>query len=101
MVSLSIHLKQARKRAGYTQEQLAEKVGVSRAAIARYEAGEIEPSLKTLMLLSDALNSSTDALLGRERPGSAFPKGEIGTLSPEALEALEHFLRMLKSDKNQ
>lgn len=37
-------LREARLRRELTQEQLAEKVGVSRASIARWEAGTHEPS---------------------------------------------------------
>lgn len=92
MVSLGNRLKAERKRSGLTQEQLAERVGVSRAAVARYEAGEIEPSLKTLVLLADTLRVSTDRLLGREPLVSCAVAG----LTPKAAEALELFLRAVK-----
>lgn len=93
MVSLGDSLKKARKQAGFTQEQLAERVGVSRGAKARYEAGEIEPSLKTLVLLADTLRVSTDDLLGRERPSGYA----LEDLSPQAVRALEEFIRVLKN----
>lgn len=94
MVSLGDSLRKARKQAGFTQEELAEHVGVSRAAIARYEAGEIEPSLKTMILLCDALHVSADALLGREQaPVRAFEE-----LPPQAVKALEEFIRSLRAD---
>jgi transcriptional regulator with XRE-family HTH domain len=40
---------------GLTQEQLAELVGTSQAAIARLEAGGVEPTLRTLESLAEAL----------------------------------------------
>lgn len=92
MMSLGKHLKKARKEAGLTQEQLAERAGVSRAAVARYESGEIEPSLKTLVSIADTLNVSTDSLLGRE---SALCHG----LSCEAEAALRNFIAILRREK--
>lgn len=44
----------ARKRAGLTQAQLAEKAGTSQPAIARWEAGERDPGFGTLQRLIHA-----------------------------------------------
>jgi transcriptional regulator with XRE-family HTH domain len=41
-------LKEARLRAGLTQEQLGRRVGRSQSAIARWESGRVQPSLETL-----------------------------------------------------
>jgi transcriptional regulator with XRE-family HTH domain len=41
-------LKEARLRAGLTQEQLGRRVGRSQSAIARWETGRVQPSLETL-----------------------------------------------------
>ena len=109
MMCLAKRLKQARKQAGYTQEQLAERIGVSRAAIARFEAGEIEPSLKTLILLADTLRVSTDALLDRDRyalpqPGGAsapFPGQILEQLTPAAREALDRFVTEVMNGAKQ
>lgn len=46
-------LKQDRKKAGYTQKSLAEKLGCSLSTIAKYETGEREPSMKMLKVLMD------------------------------------------------
>lgn len=56
-------LKSARKSAGLTQEQLAEKLLVSRQAIAKWEAGKGMPDIENLKLLSKRLNISIDYLL--------------------------------------
>lgn len=44
-------IKVARKRAGLTQVQLAERAGTSQPAIARWEAGERDPGFSTLQRL--------------------------------------------------
>ncbi len=44
-----------RIRAGLTQQELAERVGVSQAAINRYETGERSPRPATLGRLADVL----------------------------------------------
>ena len=41
-------VQEARRRAGLTQRELAERAGTSQAAIARIERGRQEPSLETL-----------------------------------------------------
>lgn len=49
--------------AGYTPEELADKAGISRAAIYRYESGQA-PKVDTLVILADLLNVSLPTLLG-------------------------------------
>lgn len=44
----------ARKRAGLSQAELAERAGTSQPAIARYETGRVEPDLSTLSRLATA-----------------------------------------------
>lgn len=55
-------LKAARKAAGLTQAQLAEKVGCYQKDIARWEAG-LEPKALTLKKLAQALGCSMDDLV--------------------------------------
>ncbi|SCY62767.1 helix-turn-helix domain-containing protein [Butyrivibrio sp. INlla14] len=56
-------IRAARKRAGLTQEQLAEKLLIEKSAVSHYENDKREPSLTTLILMSDVLNVSTDYIL--------------------------------------
>lgn len=60
-------LKSARKRAGLTQEQLAEKLYVSRQAVAKWEADRGMPDIENLKRLSQRLNVSVDFLLDGEK----------------------------------
>lgn len=49
------NLKQARKAAGLTQADLAERVGLNRATISKYESGGIDLSIKTICDIATAL----------------------------------------------
>ena len=65
IVMLSQRLKSARTRSKLTQEELAAKVNTTKGTISNYENGHSTPSNEMLVLLSDALDISTDYLLGR------------------------------------
>lgn len=56
-------LARLRHERGYSQERLAELVGVSRQAVAKWEAGESFPELPKLLLLSDCFRQSLDRLV--------------------------------------
>ena len=56
MTSFGEQLIAARKAKGYTQEQLAEKLLVSRTTISRWESGKIMPDIDTIKLLSKELD---------------------------------------------
>ena len=71
---------------------LAEKIGVSRAAVARWELGEIEPKLENLVRLALTLQVSTDELLGLPAEKDRIPF----LLSKEAAEALERFIEEVR-----
>lgn len=57
-------LKKLRSNYNLTQEELAKKVGVSRATIAGYETKGKEPPYETLTKLAKTLDCSIDYLLG-------------------------------------
>ena len=52
-----------RKRQGLSQEALAERLGVSRQAVSRWETGTARPDAENLARLSQALGVTADALL--------------------------------------
>ena len=53
-----------RNQAGMSQDELAEKVYVTRQAVSRWENGETTPNTETLKLLSRLFNVSINTLLG-------------------------------------
>ena len=60
-------LKDQREKHGLTQEQLAERVLVTRQAVSRWETGETQPNTDTLKLLSKEFDVSINTLLGSPR----------------------------------
>lgn len=56
-----------RTKHGLSQEELAERVFVTRQAISRWETGETTPNVETLKLLSQLFNVSINTLLGAPR----------------------------------
>ncbi len=65
-----------RKRAGLSQGALAERIGVSRQAVSKWETGEAEPELAKLRLLSAAFGVTTDWLLSEEEPPQEPTQGQ-------------------------
>ena len=56
-----------RTKRGLSQEELAEKVFVTRQAVSRWETGETIPNIDTLKLLSKLFDVSINTLLGSTR----------------------------------
>lgn len=54
-----------RRERGLNQEQLAELALLSRVTIAKYESGRVEPGAQALSRIADALEVTTDTILGR------------------------------------
>lgn len=57
-------LKQLREELNMTQKELADKLGISRAAVGLYEQGKRNVDNDTLLKLSEIFNVSADYLLG-------------------------------------
>lgn len=72
-MTLGDKITQLREEAKLTQEELADKIGITRAALSHYEKNRREPDYETLKKFADFFNVSTDWLLGR----SPFPKEEL------------------------
>lgn len=57
------NLKLFRKKYGYTQEQIAERIGVSRQAVAKWEKGEALPDIENIVALADIYEVTIDSLV--------------------------------------
>lgn len=65
-----------RKRNGWSQEELAEKLGVSRQAVSKWESGGSLPDLDRIVKMSALFCVSTDYLLKDEVEEITLPEGE-------------------------
>ncbi len=65
-----------RKRLGLTQDQLAERLGVTPQAVSKWENDQSCPDITMLPKLAEIFGISTDALLGRE-PGDTVHEAQI------------------------
>lgn len=57
-----------RKKAGLSQEALAEKAGVSRQAVSKWETGDSVPELSKLPILASVFGVTADWLLSEDEP---------------------------------
>lgn len=62
---LAQRLKELRKEHNLTQQEVADKINISRPAYSQYEIGKKEPRLYTLIAIADFYKISVDYLLGR------------------------------------
>ena len=61
-------LKRKRELFGCTQKQMAELIGITPRSYQRYESGEREPNIATLVQIADFFEISLDDLVGRKFP---------------------------------
>jgi len=70
-------LAEHRKRAGLSQAQLGEKLGLEKESVSRIESGKVAPSLQRLAMFCDVLDLSFEELLTAVSP---HPLDEANTL---------------------
>lgn len=70
------NLKMLRKQDGMSQEQLAEKIGVSRQAVTKWETGAGIPDIENIMAISTLFDISIDDLLSNESGSKKLPETE-------------------------
>ena len=84
----------------WSQSQLADRAGMPPSSIAHFETGSRKPSFDTLRRLANALEVTTDYLLGRvDDPGLAEAGDplyrDVGKLTGHDREIAKDFLKML------
>lgn len=96
------HVKAARKRAGLTQEKLAESIHVSPGFISAIERGLKAPSLDVLSLLCTTLGVSADELLfGKDKllANSDIVLQTVSGCSEQEVQLLLKLARVMKEFK--
>lgn len=66
-MNLNDRLRELRQKSGLTQEQVAERLGVTRQTISSYESGRTEPGLDILRELAKIYNADVSEILGENQ----------------------------------
>lgn len=74
-MSIAERLQELRKQSGYSQEQVAEMLGLSRQAISKWESGQGKPEIDNIVKLTEIYDVSADyILLGTEKVSVPLPE---------------------------
>lgn len=71
---ISMRIRELRKQAKLSQEMMAEKIGVSRQAITKWETGLGVPDIENLVAIADLFKLSLDELMGRDIENETLAK---------------------------
>lgn len=71
------NIRLAREKAGFSQAELAEKLGITGASISAYENGVSIPSVPVILQIAKTLNVSIDFLCGYEKSNAFSQYPEI------------------------
>ena len=104
---MMMRIRELRKQKGMDGKTLAEKVGVTPAAISNYELGQREPSYEMLLKIAEELDTTVDYLLEKTDNPSQFDwpgvDGEILMavldLTPTEKERVLAFIAGLKANR--
>ncbi len=73
-ITIGENIKRLRREVGMTQEQLAEKLNVTNAAVSKWERGDSLPDITMLFPIADYFGISVDELMGHTERGSLLDK---------------------------
>lgn len=79
-MNLSGRIQYLRKQKGFSQEELADKMGVSRQAVSKWESEQSTPDLDKIIIMSELFGVTTDYILKGTDPVSATNKKTIYSL---------------------
>ncbi len=101
-------IREARTKAGLTQREVSELLGVSAHAVWCWEAGKTKPSAEHLVELASRCQVSTDWLLGRvvvetellEEVDASF-RNAVAALPPEDLREIQDFINFVREQRRR
>lgn len=105
MSLLPERLRELRKSFGYTQQQVADDLQISRKLLSNYELGIREPNIDMLQTLAEYYLVSVDFIIGAssvENPRTYYPAFVVNLmndskyLSQESIADLEKYVELLK-----
>ena len=86
-----------RKKNGWSQEELAEKMNVSRQAVSKWESAQTVPDLEKILMLGDLFGVTTDYLLKDEIESEEFTSGEEPAVRRLTLAEANEYLALRKT----
>lgn len=92
MVDFGNNLKTLRLKAGWTQSQLTQKLGITKSVISAYETRIRLPSYNILIHIAKVFKVSTDYLLGLEKT----QKIDLSGLTDKEVSALLALIKAMK-----
>lgn len=95
MVDFGKRLKKLRMQAGLTQNQLADRMGITKSVVSYYELHERCPSPEVLIKLASIFHVSTDYLLGIEKKQTLDTSG----LNDEEIQLIQNMIDVLKKNR--
>lgn len=96
---MQFQIKEARERAGLSQKELAEKIGVAPNTFHGYESGKHDPKSNLLADIARVCGVSVDFLLGIEKENTPTPsKDDAGVLTKEELTRISAAMEQLNEE---
>ena len=92
LTGIGSQIKHLRKASGYTQQELADKLDLTKSIVSAYEQEKRAPSYMKLIELATLFDVSTDYLLGVEH-GQML---DLSGLTPDARNAVKNLVQTLK-----
>lgn len=65
-ISIEVKIKEIRVRTGLLQRDVAQKLNIDRSTVAKWEAGEANPSVNNLVKLAEIFDCTVDEILNKK-----------------------------------
>ena len=106
--NIGARISESRTKAGFTQRQLSELLGVSSHTVWCWEAGRMKPTHERLVELAYQCGVTTDWLLGRDvveaevlKETEASFRDAVAGLPLEDLESIQDFIRFVRERRKR
>ena len=92
MANFAGRLKQLRQEHGMNQQELADRLGISRSAVGMYEQGRRDPDFELLDAIADLFGVDLSYMLGSSDVRGSYPRhGTLAAPDPEEAAILEAY----------
>ncbi len=96
---LADKITELRKKNGWSQEELAEKAGVTRQSVSKWESAQSQPDLDKIIKLAEIFGVTTDYLLRDENETAAATEEKYGKTVKDADESQNGDIRQVTTDE--